>query len=385
MLQRRRRWPGRAIGAGALCFLIVVAAIALPFIKAHLQAVALLRIVSGQPVPGVIKKLVTEPVRVQDVNFATGTGVVRGRLYLPIQHPDAPGLVVLHGVHHLGIDEPRLESFAKAMASCGLRVLTPELPGIKDYHVSPDSVRVIGESAKWFAGQTRGPVGVLGLSFSGGLALVAAAEPMYTQDFKFVLAVGAQDEMTHVANYYLSGQEKRPDGTVEVLKPHDYGPVVLEYEHLEDFIPAEDEAAIRPVLREHLYEDGRAEALAWAKLDEHQRTEAHELMDSNSAATKTRLAASDLKHAGEMQELSPHEKLRTMKTPVYLLHGKADNIIPAAETLWMQSELPANTLQAALVSPVLSHVNLDGEKPGARDMWQLVHFFALVMRAAERK
>ncbi len=25
-----------------------------------------------------------------------------------------------------------------AMASCGLRVLTPELPGIKDYHVSRD-------------------------------------------------------------------------------------------------------------------------------------------------------------------------------------------------------------------------------------------------------
>ncbi len=83
--------------------------------------------------------------------------------------------------------------------------------------------------------------------------------------------------------------------------------LVLEYEHLEDFIPAEDEDAIRPVLREHLYENKDAEALARAKLDERQRAEAQELMDSSAAATMRLLAASDLKHAQEMQELSPHE------------------------------------------------------------------------------
>ena len=74
-----------------------------------------------------------------------------------------------------------------------------------------------------------------------------------------------------------------------------------------------------------------------------------------------------------------------MTTPVYLLHGQADNIIPAAETLWMAKELPRATLREVLVSPVLSHVNLDEAKPQLPDQWRLVHFFALVMRAAERK
>ena len=55
----------------------------------------------------------------------------------------------------------------------------------------------------------------MGLSFSGGLALVAAADPEYRPDFKFVFAVGSQDAMAHVANYYLTGQEARPDGTME--------------------------------------------------------------------------------------------------------------------------------------------------------------------------
>jgi pimeloyl-ACP methyl ester carboxylesterase len=369
----------------AVLLMVLLGAMAWPFTKTHLQAMAVLRLVSGQPVPWIITKLVAEPVRTEDVQFTTDAGAVQARLYLPERHSDAPGLIVLHGVHHLGIEEPRLVSFASAMASCGVRVLTPQLPGIADYHVDRSSVRVIGESTRWFAGQMSGPVGVLGLSFSGGLALVAAGDPVYRPDFKFVFAVGSQDAMDHVAQYYLTGKETRPDGTTELLTPHEYGALVLEYEHLEDFVPKRDEAAIRPVLRQHLYEDKSAEQLAEAKLNPRQRAEAVQLMDSNSAMTRAKLAAANLKHVAEMEGLSPHGTLHTMTTPVYLLHGEADNIIPAAETLWMASELPRTALQEVLVSPVLSHLDLDGPKPGVWDQWKLVHFFALVMHAAERK
>jgi pimeloyl-ACP methyl ester carboxylesterase len=294
-------------------------------------------------------------------------------------------MVIFHGVHHLGIDEPRLMGFARAMASCGIRVLTPELPGIKDYHVSRDSVRTIGESAKWYAGQTGGPVGVMGLSFSGGLALVAAADPAYHAAFKFVFAVGSQDAMQRVAQYYLSGHDARPDGSTEVLAAHEYGPLVLEYEHLEDFVPAADLQPVRAVLRAHLYEDRKAEAAASLQLNEAQKLETLELMDATLPATRSKIAAMVAKHADEMPGLSPLGRLHTLGTPVYLLHGEADNIIPSAETLWMASELRPKDLRAVLVSPVLSHVNLDGPTPGAMDEWRLLHFFSAVLRAAESK
>ncbi len=85
------------------------------------------------------------------------------------------------------------------------------------------------------------------------------------------------------------------------------------------------------------------------------------------------------------RRLSPQGRLETLRTPVYLLHGEADNIIPSAETLWMASELPQDDLKAMLVSPVLSHIDLDNAKPGAMDEWRLVHFFGLIMDAAERR
>ncbi|MDP9051045.1 MAG: alpha/beta hydrolase [Acidobacteriota bacterium] len=364
---------------------LLLCAVAWPFAKAHLQAVAVMRKVSGQPVPMFARQLMVA-VTNEDVSFpiATAGGPVRARMYLPQGEPNAPAMVIFHGVHHLGIDEPRLMDFAAAIASCGIRVLTPELPGIKDYHVSADSVQTIAESVKWYAGQTGGPVGVMGLSFSGGLALVAAADPNYHADFKFVLAVGSQDSMARVTDYYRTGRDVRPDGSVEVLAAHEYGPLVLEYEHLADFVPAVDLEPVRAVMRAHLYEDTKAEAHASLALNEKQKLETLDLMDAASTRTRARIAALTKKHTDELPGLSPLGRLQTLGTPVYLLHGEADNIIPSAETLWMASELREGDLQAVLVSPVLSHVGLDRPSPGPMDNWRLVHFFALVMRAAKR-
>jgi acetyl esterase/lipase len=375
-----------------LLFAILAAGIALlwvtawPFASAHLQAVAVLREVAGQPVPWVARKL-TVPVTTEDLSLSIATSngqqQVRARVYTPRNMPHAPAMVVFHGVHHLGIDEPRLVGFAAAMAGCGIRVLTPELPGIKDYHVSEDSVATIGESVKWFAAQTGGPVGVMGLSFSGGLALVAASEPQYHPAFRFVVAVGSQDSMLRVADYYLTGRDARPDGSVETLPPHEYGPLVLEYENLDDYVPAQDLAPVRALLKAHLYEDRPGEAAAKLGMTEAQRREARDLMDTSLPATRSAIAASIARHAGESPGLSPEGRLRALGTPVYLLHGEGDNIIPSAETLWMASELPPDVLKAMLVSPVLSHLDLNGPKPGAMDQWRLIHFFALMIHAAE--
>jgi dienelactone hydrolase len=367
-----------------------------PFASAHLQAVAVLRTVAGQPVPWVAREL-TVPVITEDLSFpietASGQEQVRARVYTPKDRlpknwtpqnrSHAPAMVIFHGVHHLGIDEPRLVEFAAAMASCGIRVLTPELPGIKDYHVSRDSVATIGESVRWFAAQTGGPVGVMGLSFSGGLALVAASDPKYHAAFRFVVAVGSQDSMLRVAEYYLTGRDARPDGSVEVLPPHEYGPLVLEYENLDDFVPAQDLAPVRAVLRAHLYEDRAGEAAATRLLNDAQRREARDLMDTSLPATRAAIAASIARHAGDSPGLSPYGRLRGLRTPVYLLHGEGDNIIPSAETLWMASELRPDDLKAMLVSTVLSHLDLNGPQPGAMDQWRLIHFFALMIHEEE--
>jgi len=391
--RRRRRLK---LAALILLSLLLLCVIAQPFVRAHMQSIAVLDLVANKPVPWLLRKAVTEPIATQDFTLPTSNGPIRARLYLPQSHTDAPAIVVLHGVHHLGIDEPRLIAFASAMASCGIRVLTPELPDIKDYHVGANSIATIGETAQWFAIQTSGhslrtirqPVGVMGLSFSGGLALLAAADPQYHPYIKFVVAIGSQNEMARVATFYRTGEDPLPSGAPERLAPHEYGALVLEYEHLEDFIPPDKSASLAPiraVLRAHLYEDWPAEKAALAALTSAQLTLARQLIDTTSPITRAQLAHAETLHIEDMAGVSPHGHLSQLTTPVYLLHGAGDNIIPSAETVWMAEELPAESLKAELISPVLSHINLDGANPTAADQWRLVHFFALILHAAESR
>ena len=388
-IRRQREAAGissRVAVAIYAAILIGLAALCGPFVKCHLQAIALLDLVANQPVPALLQKIVSEPITTQDLTLNTTQGAITARMYTPVGHPQAPALVVLHGVHHLGMNEPRLIAFASAMASCGLRVLTPELPDIKDYHVGANSIATIGDAATWLTKQDAGhPVGVMGLSFSGGLSLMAASDPVYRPAIKFVVAVGSQDEMSRVAEYYRTGEDARPNGGEETLPPHEYGALVLEYENLEDFAPKNDLAALRAVLRAHLYEDEAGEKAALAALNPTQLAEAKQLMDTTSTKTRDMLARSEAEHVEGMAGVSPHGHLKGLTTPVYLLHGEGDNIIPSAETMWMESELPSETLQYALISPVISHLDMDGATPGALDRWRLVHFFALVLRASEKQ
>jgi dienelactone hydrolase len=375
----------RLYAAFVLAVLALLAVFAQPAVKAHLQAVAVLDLVAGKPVPAALHWLVGEPVTTTDLTLPLPSGPVRARLYTPTNHPNAPGFIVFHGVHYLGMDEPRLIAFAAAMSSCGLRVLTPELPDIKDYHVGPNTVRVIGDTARWLDAQTGGPVGVMGLSFSGGLSLLAASDPEYRPAFRFVFAVGSQGSMARVFHYYITNTDIRPDGTTEHLPAHEYGPLVLEYEYLDDFVPPADLAPIRAVLRAHLYEDKPAETAALTHLTPAQTLEALHLMDATSPETRALLAHAVAAHTADLAGLSPGPHLKTLTVPVYLLHGEADNIIPSAETLWMASQLQDQTLKAALVSPVLSHLDFGESKPTMLDNWRLIHFFALVLHAAEQR
>jgi dienelactone hydrolase len=369
-----------------LCILLLISVVE-PFVHAHLQAIAVLDLVANKPVPRLLQRLTTEPVNTNDLTLPLPSGAIRARLYTPRNHPDAPALIVLHGVHHLGMDEPRLIAFASAMASCGISVLTPELPGIKDYHVDANTIATIGDSAQWLSQRQMGdPVGILGLSFSGGLSLIAASDVRWHPYIKFVTAVGSQDEMSRVAAYYRTGNDPRPDGTVEFLQPHEYGPLVLEYQHLEDFVAnPQDLPALREVLRAHLYEDVPAEHAALARLTTAQTAEAEGLMRTNSPTTRELMRASEVRHLDYAHVISPHGHIEHLTTPVYLLHGEGDNIIPSAESEWLATDLPPRSLKYELISPVLSHLDLDGTGPTAWDELRLIHFFALILHAAETR
>ncbi len=362
------------------CAILFLLVLFWPKTRAYLQSAAILDQLNGQPIPRLLRPIAAMPIITRTLTVPSSAGTVSARLYTPANRPDAPGLVLVPGIHYLGMNEPRLMAFARSLAGCGLRVLTPELPDSRDYRIDPGDVEAIGDSVQWLKQVTGRRVGLMALSFSGGLALMAAAKPPYANDVSFVFAVGAHDNLFRVATFYVTGADPLPDGDIERETPNNYGPWIIEYEHLEDFTKPEDTAVIRAVFRARLYNNPALEKQLAAKLTPVQESEYASIL----AHRDMPLFQSNKKHAAEMAAVSPHGYLAGLHVPVYLLHGRGDNLIPFAEAEWLAEDLPNGTLKEMLISPLIVHVGTTEKQPNWRDKWRLLHLLAQVMEHAKR-
>ncbi|HEX8817354.1 MAG TPA: hypothetical protein VF753_17805 [Terriglobales bacterium] len=348
----------------------------------HLRAAGLLMRIQDSEHPGWLAEREAYRVSESATEVATQAGLIRARLYAPEGLSDAPGMVIVHGVHRLGIEEPRLVAFARAMAAGGVQVLTPELASLADYRVEPGAIALIGDSARSFAESLHQKVGVLGISFGGGLALLAAADLQYARYIRFVMTVGAHDDLGRVTEFFVTNRIERPDRSVAQMKANDYGPLVLIYSHAEDFFPPADVPRARNALRLLLWEqpdESKKEAGALSESSQHE-------MDLIYKGDKQALAGEMQqvveRHQPEMAAVSPHGHLAALQVPVFLLHGAGDNVIPPTELLWLEHEVPHDKLRAALVSPAISHASMEDTFPFV-DRLRLVDFMAKVLEAAD--
>lgn len=305
---------------------------------------------------------------------------VPARLYAPRSGERKHGIVLVHGVQYLGIEEPRLERLARSLAREGVVVFTPAVTELSDYRVAPHSIETIGAAVVALRERLgTKQVGLMGTSFGGGLSLLAASDPRWASRIGFVVAVGAHDDLGRVSRFFLDNETPTVDGGTRKLRAHGYGTMVLVYSRAADFFAPADVKVAEDSLRSWLHED---------------RDAARKTMEACSAECRARLAglfgeggmhdeiARALEgHAAEMAAVSPHGRLGGITANVYLLHGEGDTVIPATETEWLAHDVPAARLRTALISPAIEHVEL--RSPGTWDMWQLVHFMGEVIAEAD--
>jgi pimeloyl-ACP methyl ester carboxylesterase len=289
---------------------------------------------------------------------------------------------MVHGVHHLGMDEPRLVRFARSIASTGIVVLTPDVRELADYAVDEASVGTIGAATAALRSRLGEPkVGVMGMSFAGGLALLAAADPRFASGIAYVVSIGAHDDLARVSRFFATGHIEEADGTVLTMKPHEYGPLVVVYAHAGDFFPAADIPAARESLRLWLWEDKEKARASEAGLSGPSKQRLDLLFDAKLDTVAPALLEDVDARATEMRAVSPHGRLGGVHVPVFLLHGASDNVIPASETLWLAKDLPSDTPRTVLVSKLIGHVEIEG-KPPLEERWAAVHFMAEVLAQA---
>lgn len=368
-----------------LIMLLVIAIVAIVFrhsISTHLRAMSVLLRFSDPNAKGFGVRFAQHPFTEETATTQVEAVPFRYRIYKPSDVSNPPGMVLLCGVHRLSIDEPRLVSFARALTGAGIQVMTPELKDLADYHVVPQSIKVIGISAG-FLKERMGvsKVGVMGLSFAGGMALLAAAKPEYAQNIGFVVTVGSHDDLARVSRFFATNTIERPDGSTSPFQAHEYGALILAYAHLEDFFSDHDVPIAREALRLWLWESPDS----MKKIDQlspEGRAEL-ELLLNHRDQMRAQFLQTIQKHSEEMRLVSPHGQLEHLTVPVLLLHATGDTVIPSSETLWLEKDVPAGNLRAALISPALIHVSMEQAVPISQK-WELVDFMAQVVDSADK-
>jgi len=382
MIIASRYRPSRVFVVIASAVLLVTAALAAFHGWDYFRAATLLLRIQNPQNPGTLSKITATPFTEELTEVPTPSGPIRARSYVPSASPHAPGMVILHGVHHLGIDEPRLVAFARAVAASGIRVLTPELLSLTDYRIERASVDLIGYSARTLSTSVGKKVGVLGLSFAGGLALLAAADPRFGPSISFVVSVGAHDDLERVSQFLVTNRIQRPDGTSLVMPAHEYGALILIYSHLEDFFPPADVPIAHDTLRLLLWERVEESRKHSEQLSPESRKKMELLFGGHVEALTSEMEGSIARHRMEMSAVSPHGQLGSLQVPVLLLHGAADNVVPPPELLWLQQDIPPRVLKAELISPAMSHVDMKG-KPTLMDTLRLVGFMAHIFELTD--
>ena len=320
-----------------------------------------------------------------EVRVPSREGLLRGRLLRP-EHPRGHTVLLIPGVHAEGIDEPRLKALAAQLAMSGLTVLTLELPDLLRYEFTPREPDMIEDAVLWASSRPElapdGRVGLMGISFSGGLSVVAAGRPSLAHRLAFTLSLGGHGDLSRVLAFLCTGLQS--DG--QPRRPHDYGVVILLLNVASRLVPPEQVAPLREgiltFLRAssltlhdaHLAEETfeRARTLQ-ATLPEPAASLLRAVNERDVAALGARLLPEVRAFAAE-PSLSP-ERSPPPPTPVYLLHGSEDTVVPALESVLLAQALAPHTRVHLLLTPLITHAEFD-RRADLLDVGRLIAFWA---------
>ena len=389
--------------AAVLVVLVTLAALSAPYVRSYTRAAALIMGIEG--VEGPARETLafeSELITVSDVRIPSRHGLLRGRLYVPDHVRRA--VVLVPGLHAIGIDEPRLYNLATQLAQAGLAVFTPEMPDLAQFAVTARTTDMIEDSALWMTTQRRlarqGRIGMIGISFAGGLTVIAAGRPSLRGHVEFVFAFGGHASFPRVLRFLCSGRIPAGPppagapatyvGQETYLRPHDYGVAVLLLGLADRMVPADQAEPLRAAILEYLTASCydlinlekaiatyRSASTMAAALPEPSRT----LMAYVNARDVDKLGSRLLPFLPQIgnepalsADLSP-----APNAPVYLLHGTGDNVVPTVETLYLARYLEGKTEVRSLLSGLITHAELNSEH-GLSEAWKLLDFFADLLR-----
>jgi hypothetical protein len=336
--------------------------------------------------------VIVEPPHVVPTRY----GNVPAKFYMP-DGDVSRAVLLVPGIHSMGIEEPRLTALAKDLAGTGVIVMTMALPDLQAYMITPRATDVIEDAVAWMAQRPNlapdGRVGIVGISFAGGLSIAAAGRPAIRDRVAFILSFGGHGDLPRVMRYLATGEAPKVAGLAP-HPPHDYGVAVILYGLADHGVVPSDQV---PGLREGIKTFLLASQLTLVSMDQANAmfTKAREMAKALPEPSRTFMNYVNDRAVGKLgpalvpfldqlgasdPALSPQRAPEPPAAAVYLLHGDDDTVIPAAESALLNDYLRGKGVSVhLLLSNLITHAEVN-KSATASDTWKLISFWASVLR-----
>ena len=345
--------------------------------------------------------------REPDTTIPTRAGNVPARVYKPGSRFRRT-VLLMPGVHRDGINESRLVGLADDLAATGYNVVTIAAPDLQRFKITPEVTDVIEDAIKWTSDQpqfrTDGKIGVLGISFTGGLSIVAAGRESVRDRVAFVMSFGGHGDLSRAMHYLATGEvigdlEKAKHSSavlgaehVGVHPPHDYGLAVTLLNLVDRVVPPEQVAPLSKGIDGFLLASSLAvtdppkSVPVFEEMKKYQETlpePSRTYMQYVNDRAVDKLGpillpvVDGLKDHPGMRALSP-ERATPPTAPIFLLHGVDDSVIPSVETVLLAEHLRGKADVHGLLSGLITHAEVN-RTASSTEVWRLASFWRAIM------
>lgn len=295
-----------------------------------------------------------------DLVLAPGPPEVTGQLWIPPGGP-APAIVLAAGVTPRGPDDPRVVRLADALTRCGRVVFVPAMELPRQRITEADVERLVRAVLALHASPAvRRGVTLLGFSFGGSFALLAAADPRLSDRVNLVATFGAYGDLTGLIQAVTTGASI-VDGRTHLWSGHQ---------------------RVARILKARL--DQTISAYLGGACPDHQAAVRALVDNDDPAAVADLIARLPAPFPALVERLSPVRVAGHVRAPIILAHAVDDPTIPPAELARLQRAFPdARTHQVRLFTHVDFAPTLRQLRQVVADIRESWHFAATVLAAGE--
>ena len=377
-----RKYPRRRLRRASyvvlLATLIGLTASFWSWVDAQARAVVVISSVLDAPVLTSAVRATSGEPRLSDTRVAGYPSLVAR----PAGEGPWPAIFVVNGTVPEGRQLPAVRNLAEGFARAGYLAVVPDLPGLTEDRITPQTVDAATEAAREISTRPEaenGEVAMVGVSTGATLALLAAEEPRLDGNVSLVAGVAPFSNMETVLSVATTVHYRRPDGKLVRYEATPFLSYVVARSLVSALPPGED----RQTLSAEIASVGRENPDPLHDI----RSRRTDDLGPKAKSVVRLLANRDPKRfedlyialpdgvSHDLEELSPLAGEGKISAPVELATGPHDAYFPPSESYALERVAPQRRVT---VTPALDHAELN---VSLRDIPAFVAFDGFVVRS----